>query len=234
MNTVGLIYLIKNKINGKCYIGQTIRELKYRINEHLSESRTLRHNYIIHKAIKKYTWDNFTVEVLESDIPLENLNKREIYFTLKYDALIPNGYVMRAGEGKETIMSDETKQKISLSKMGDKNPAKRKEVKEKISKANIGRRMSVETKVKISTKQLGKTHSEKTKLKMSKIKKQNQFGKNNPYAKSILCFDKMNTFIKQYDCIMDAANELNLHQSNISCVLNNKYKTTGNFKFKYK
>jgi len=230
---MGIIYLIKNKINNKCYVGQTIRKLQYRINEHISESIRHRDEYLIHKAIRKYGWASFEVLELENNIPIEKLNEKELYYTFKFNALTPTGYVLRAGESNSNLMSDETRKKISISKLGDKNPSKRLDVRQKISIAKKGKKMSNETKEKIRQSQYGKTHSEKTKLKMSIIRKQNQFGKQNPNAKSILCFDLNNNFIKKYDCIMDAAKELKLYQSNISNVLNNKYNRTGNYKFKY-
>lgn len=45
-----IIYKAVNKINNKCYIGQTIRKLERRKCEHLYN----RNNSYFHNAIKKY------------------------------------------------------------------------------------------------------------------------------------------------------------------------------------
>ena len=50
----------------------------------------------------------------------------------------------------------------------------------------------------------------------------------------ILQFDKNNNFIKEWPSLSSAANELNLHTSNICKVLKGDRKTTGGFVFKYK
>ena len=39
---MGIIYLIKNKIDNKCYVGQTIRTLKKRWSEHCKQKQKLK------------------------------------------------------------------------------------------------------------------------------------------------------------------------------------------------
>lgn len=116
---MGLIYKIACEKTSKCYIGQTIDKLKRRIQNHLSDSKR-GSNCLIHKAIRKYGWKHFKVEVLEDNIPLENLNKRELYYTEKYNALAPNGYVLIAG-GEPRIVSEETRRKQSNAKLKNHN-----------------------------------------------------------------------------------------------------------------
>ena len=64
---MAIIYKITNKINSKVYIGETIRTLKVRWNEHKSESYTEGHGYSyhLHCAIRKYGAENFLVEEIE-------------------------------------------------------------------------------------------------------------------------------------------------------------------------
>lgn len=114
----GLIYKIACEKTGKCYIGQTIQILEKRISRHLYESKIKK--YPLYNAIRKYGWDSFIVEVLEDDIPLENLNKKELYYTEKFNALAPNGYVLIAG-GEPRIVSEETRRKMSESRKGENN-----------------------------------------------------------------------------------------------------------------
>ena len=115
---MGLIYKIANDINDKVYVGQTRQKLNKRINRHIFDSKKGSETYI-HKAIRKYGWEHFKVEVLEDNIPLENLNEREIFWTNKFNALAPNGYVLIAG-GEPRIVSEETRKKISNSLKGNK------------------------------------------------------------------------------------------------------------------
>lgn len=60
------IYCIKNNINGKCYVGKTLRSPEERFLEHLCDSRKQTHeNRPLYRAIKKYGEDNFSLQVLE-------------------------------------------------------------------------------------------------------------------------------------------------------------------------
>ena len=87
----GFIYKITNTINGKFYIGQTIQNVKERFYQHCATkcSKAVS-NMAIHRAIKKYSKSNFTVEVIE-EIDSANLNDRERYW-IKYYNSYNNGY----------------------------------------------------------------------------------------------------------------------------------------------
>ena len=56
-----IIYKATNKINGKSYIGQTTKELDERIKGHLNSNK----NLYFHKALEKYSIDNFEWTILE-------------------------------------------------------------------------------------------------------------------------------------------------------------------------
>ena len=97
---MGIIYCYTNKINGKKYIGQTINpQLRY--NAHKSNYKNPNHieyNSLIHKAFRKYGFNNFTYEVLVKDIDDINiLNELEIYYIKKLNCQTPNGYNVEAG-----------------------------------------------------------------------------------------------------------------------------------------
>lgn len=52
-------------------------------------------NSYMKKAIKKYGLENFEIEILEKDIPIEKLTEREQYWIDYYDVCNPNkGYNM--------------------------------------------------------------------------------------------------------------------------------------------
>lgn len=85
------IYLIKNLINNKCYVGQSIK-LRKRLFVH---NKNIRNNadYPIYKAINKYGIDNFEYIVLEQitdKIELQELKSKldnlEKYYIEKYNA----------------------------------------------------------------------------------------------------------------------------------------------------
>lgn len=86
---MGLIYIIKNTINDKVYIGQTRRTLQKRWEHHLyladhSEA-------ILYRAMRKHNKQNFYIEPIE-EIDNDLLNEREIYWISKYNSFAPNGY----------------------------------------------------------------------------------------------------------------------------------------------
>lgn len=87
------IYIIKNKINGKVYIGQADFAWK-RWGSHLRDAHS-KPKTIIDKAIKKYGEENFWYELLESQI--QNYDEREIYWIKEYNSQIPNGYNVTPG-----------------------------------------------------------------------------------------------------------------------------------------
>ena len=70
------------------------------------------------------------------------------------------------------VVSEETKQKLSIALSGDKNPMYGKkhseETREKITKANLGRKLDEETKMKMSLSRIGKVKSEEHKQNISK------------------------------------------------------------------
>lgn len=67
------IYKLTNKINGKIYIGKAIN-LKNRINDYIyGQHRIKEKPRPIVSAIKKYGWNNFNVEILQSYQKIDNI-----------------------------------------------------------------------------------------------------------------------------------------------------------------
>ena len=92
------IYIIKNTINDRVYIGQSV-DAEYRWNRHVWDAR-YENKYgmnksVLHKAMMKYGVENFYYEVLESQI--ENYDEREKYWIDFYNSMIPNGYNIAPG-----------------------------------------------------------------------------------------------------------------------------------------
>ena len=87
------IYIIKNKINDKVYIGQADFAWK-RWGTHIRDSHS-KPKQLIDKTIKKYGEENFWYELLESQIT--NYDEREQYWIKEYNSLVPNGYNVTIG-----------------------------------------------------------------------------------------------------------------------------------------
>lgn len=79
------IYKLTNQINGKSYIGKTERNIGVRIKEHQYDTRKGKSKSILCRAIRKYGWDNFIVEVLATTIDKNVLNYLEKFFIMVYN-----------------------------------------------------------------------------------------------------------------------------------------------------
>ena len=101
------IYKITNLINGKPYVGQTTRSIEVRFREHANCKTSF-----IGKAIRKYGYENFKIEILEECDTLEQLNEREKFFIAAFNSMSPNGYNLTGG-GEGKIIISETSTKLS-------------------------------------------------------------------------------------------------------------------------
>jgi group I intron endonuclease len=163
----GIIYKITNLITGKVYIGQTKHSIEKRFKEHIrtSFSDDRPHGYI-HKSIRKYGIENFSVEQIDSAKTHDELNEKERYWITQEDSLSPNGYNLVSG-GKGKGMSEETRERIRSANLGKKLSEKTRQA---LLKATTGRIQSEETKRKIGDGNRGKYVSEETRKKLSDLK----------------------------------------------------------------
>ena len=91
-----LIYMIENILNGKFYIGKTVKTVQVRFKQHIQCAKK-RINRKLYDAMNHYGIDKFVVHVIEDNIQSEDiLNEREIYWIAKLNA-IENGYNMAEG-----------------------------------------------------------------------------------------------------------------------------------------
>lgn len=89
-----IIYRCRNKISGKVYIGQTVKTLEERKNEHFNSH--LKGKSKFYKALKSYGFDNFDWEIIDTAKTKTELNEREIQYISEYNS-IDNGYNMVQG-----------------------------------------------------------------------------------------------------------------------------------------
>lgn len=103
----GCIYVHKNLINNKYYIGQTIKANPEKRWQNGSGYKTSSKFY---RAIQKYGWENFEHIILETEIPITLLNEKEAYW-IKYYNSIENGYNILPG-GNNHLCTEEIKRHI--------------------------------------------------------------------------------------------------------------------------
>src|SRR5690606_8377148 len=139
--------------SGKIYIGQSVNienRIKFYRLGHLKNQTALMASF------RKYGFDNHKFEVIE-ECDIERLNERERYWQDYYNVL-RYGLNCRLTKFKDKSgrLSDETKAKISQSRIGEKNP-------------NFGKSLSLEHK-----------------MKLSKIAKVNMSRENNHRSKTVI------------------------------------------------
>jgi group I intron endonuclease len=106
------VYILKNKINGKMYVGQT-KNIKTRFQNHRKPSNN---RMALNLAIKKYGWNNFDKYIFK-DIPYNLTDCFEIELIKRLNTLAPNGYNIEAGGCSKKILSEEHKNKIKKTKL---------------------------------------------------------------------------------------------------------------------
>ena len=124
------VYKITNKENNKVYIGQSIRPIEHRFERHINDAINNKLNTHFARAIRKYGADKFYIECIDTASTQEELNKKEQYWIRYYDS-INTGYnetdaLYKCGGNTYKSKTDKELEvigkKISLSKLGNKNP----------------------------------------------------------------------------------------------------------------
>ena len=80
----------------KKYIGQTVRNIKTRFNEHKKYDTAHKGSHLLGKAASKYGWENMTLNEIEK-CPIEKLDEREIFWIKEYNTFANNGYNLTTG-----------------------------------------------------------------------------------------------------------------------------------------
>ena len=170
-----IIYKHTNKLNGKCYIGQTKQTLDRRWRNGFGYTRDNCDSHFA-RAINKYGWDCFFHEILEDNIlNQEEANERECFWINFYNS-VREGYNGNYG-GNVKLWSEESKLKASNSHKG--------KIFSKIHLDNLREAIRVSThnserNLKISQKLSGRKLSEEHKLKLSE-KAKLKIGENNSF-----------------------------------------------------
>lgn len=110
------VYIHKNKVNGKVYIGQTCQKPSRRWGINGSGYK----GQPFYAAIQKYGWNNFEHIILKQNLSLEEANLWEKYYIKKYNSSNSNfGYNCTLG-GKSFKVSELTRKKMSEAHKGNK------------------------------------------------------------------------------------------------------------------
>ncbi len=209
--------MLKNRINGKSYIGQTIRTIEKRFEEH---QKTRSHCRALYNAIKKYGWDSFIVDYYEC--PDEDLNFDEELLVREMGTLSPNGYNLKEGGGNGKH-SEETKQKMSESQTGEKNH-------------KYGKKQSDDSNKKRSEAMTGENNHNYgkpiSKQVKQKIREANS-GDNNHMSKRVYQYDLYGNFIGSFTSCGEAGRHLNKDRSVIAKCARGSRRHKSAYKFKW-
>ncbi|MFA7287344.1 MAG: NUMOD3 domain-containing DNA-binding protein [Melioribacteraceae bacterium] len=244
------IYLIKNKINNKLYVGQSTN-VKRRWKRHITTVKNK--NYPIYNSINKYGIENFDFSILE-ECEIVELDEREISWIQELKTMVPNGYNLTSGGGQGHFRSEETKEKIREALSGENNPMYGKifseQHRERLSLSSKNKIVSEETKRKQSISlsgennpMYGKTLSEETKKKISEAlsggnngfygrthseETKKKSGRSKMKGRKIGC-DNGKTYLSIYEANIDT----NTTSHGICDVLHERKKTTKGLVFWY-
>ena len=92
------IYIIRNTVNNKVYIGQS-KDAENRWKFHRTAAKTghYKGESVLYRAMRDIGIEKFYLEILEKQIP--DYNKREKYWIKYYNSIVPNGYnILPGGE----------------------------------------------------------------------------------------------------------------------------------------
>jgi group I intron endonuclease len=182
----------------KVYIGSS-NNIPKRLNYY--KSGNCKGQIKLYNSILKYGWINHKVEVLEV-CNLDELYQRELYYGTLYNVLSVNGLNLILPKNNEvkTGISDETRRRMSESRMGVKN-------------SFYGKKHSEETRKKIAIAQTGRKHTDEHRKKVSMNNTKNM-------AKLVV---NLETGIF-YESIKEASIALDIKHSTLKCRVNGSSK----------
>ena len=207
----GVIYKIRNTINKKCYVGKTTESAEKRFSRHCRPSNKC--CPYLARSIAKYGRNNFELEILYYSLDAEDLAEKEIYFISTFNTTAPFGYnLTHGGEGARHID----------------------QVKDRIRRSHLGKKLSIETRLKISLARKGKPGANKGKKFSAEIRKKlslAHLGRIPSNRKAVEAL-KNGIVIKIYDSISEAEKD-GFYQQLIQKCLKGEYKQHKGYQWRY-
>lgn len=124
---IGYVYIVRNTVNTKVYIGETLSPVKNRLRQHFNAAFCKNHrcrNCHFFRAIRKYGIDKFYIEILETVCRESRTEVKEIIQSLekqyiaKYDSF-KNGYNSDSGGNGGKVISEYSRKLMSERKKND-------------------------------------------------------------------------------------------------------------------
>lgn len=156
-----VIYMHKNKINEKVYIGQTCQNP---IKRWGTGGKNYKQSPLFWNAIQNYGWDNFEHIILETDLTHEEANQRESYYINFYKSNIKAfGYNLTSG-GSKGKPNEETRNKLKISHLGHQHTEEQKQkIRQNGKGQHPGEQSPVAKKVQCNTGEIFNTIAEAAK-----------------------------------------------------------------------
>ena len=203
------IYIHRNKINNKVYIGQTCQKPEKRWNYGLG----YKNSPYFFAAIQLYGWDNFSHEILETGLSLEQANEREQYYIEKYNSTNQKfGYNLNKGGSS-----------LNAYWQNEQNRLTKSEEKKQFFATHPDEKKANDNHLKKIAQDSAEIRSQK--MKENYQKQQGLYEINQERKKLIICEETQEIF----SSLTEAGKKYNISVSNISNVIHGKRKTAGGF-----
>ena len=187
-----IVYLATNMINNKKYVGITTKTLEHRIKIHKRDSKVL--DTYFYRAIRKYGFDSFKWEVIDTAQSKQELDEKERYYIKLYDTFDDKekGYNSTSGGGNLYDVTQELRQLRSERATGKNNPM-----------------YGVPSPLK--GKSFTKEHREKISKSLSNSHREHVIGERNPAAKKVRNIETGEIF----GTLTEAGKKYGTHRCNI-------------------
>lgn len=157
----GLIYKVTNKLNGKCYVGQTVKTADTRWKEHKAAAKR-GEGYLIGRALRKYPDEVFVWEIIVKDVPILFLDSFEKYWINHHNAFKIGYNCDAGGKGRSGFSPSEATKALWSKQRKGKEPWNKGKttpdfVKKKQSEAAANRKSKVQNLDQL--KELAKTRT---------------------------------------------------------------------------
>lgn len=197
-----IVYKATNIINNKVYIGITTKTLEHRVSIHKKDSKVK--NTYLYRAIRKYGFENFIWEEIDTANSIEELHEKEIFYIKKYDSFDnkEKGYNTTSGGYNLYDITDEERKKRSERARGENNPM-------------------YGTPSPLKGKKFTDEHKKKISESLKKADRPHVKRANNPASRKVINLDTGEIF----DTLTDAAEKYNISRQMIGKVCNGHNKT---------